>query len=467
MNATAPFPGAVARPASTWAAYGADGFHLERGGRILPKRAPANLGELAYQASTIGVSRLFVAEDGREALGLPISLAGEKPRHPFVSGPPGFDVGAGLAPILGVRLPASLREELAGRPARVSVVFCSWDDSPLRRALTGRTTAAALRRLQGELGLAWRGAGATAETLIASTHPARRGGRVIRRPEAPPPPAEAGNTETAYTWRRALTSEEASRGYVHVFDKNGQYLAAWSSLSVGLEGLEHLLPVSVRGPAGEWVSRLGFDPSLPGYWRLALPGGPELLPPVGSGSREWHHTEAVKLAAELGPLPPIAEAYVWREHSRYLEGSYRRLRDARTRLIRATEPAAAIALACVKRMYAVEYGRFGAGFRFARPDRWLRPEWRHGTIALARANLYRGLARIAREHRRRPFAIEYDAVAYASHSPDAAAFAARVGLPLGVELGQWKHVATAPMTPAFAGRGSARSVIALVKGASP
>lgn len=310
-------------------------------------------------------------------------------------------------------------------------------------------------RLEKLLGVPWAdGTGHTAERLILATHPRERGGVLLDTAPVVPEPARAGNLEQPYSWRRPLTARERGAGWVHVFDANAQYLSAWGTAELG-----HGVPVHHDGP--------GFDPKVAGLWRvpggldgLATPATP-LLPAPWTLRREWYTTPTMVRALEAGlglDFPAVVESWRWPRRSRFFRGAAERLRDARAEAAAVlAEPAPAAdaddaavdlwarrrvcaraAADAVKALYAVHTGRL----LMARAEgaRWYRPDWAHTVKATARVNLHRRLAKIAAA----PFTVNVDALAFADDEPDAAAFAARVGLPVGTGLGQFKHEATMP-----------------------
>ncbi|MHB6912726.1 telomere-associated protein Tap [Streptomyces sp. DB-54] len=141
--------------------------------------------------------------------------------------------------------------------------------------------------------------------------------------------------EEPYDWCRPLTDQECMNQYLVAVDINMSFAAAANGLTVGLNGPTHL----TGNPA--------FDPALPGSWlvdlshvdlsrvdvggrtvdatRLPSPFTPKGDRPIGPA---WYATPTVQYAVELGfDVAPI-EAYVRTQTGRYLDGWYKRLRDA-------------------------------------------------------------------------------------------------------------------------------------------
>ncbi|MEE6269115.1 helix-turn-helix domain-containing protein [Streptomyces diastatochromogenes] len=141
--------------------------------------------------------------------------------------------------------------------------------------------------------------------------------------------------EEPYDWCRPLTDQECMNQYLVAVDINMSFAAAANGLTVGLNGPTHL------------TGNPTFDPALPGSWlvdlshvdlsrvdvggrtvdatRLPSPFTPKGDRPTGPA---WYATPTVQYAVELGfDVAPI-EAYVRTQTGRYLDGWYKRLRDA-------------------------------------------------------------------------------------------------------------------------------------------
>jgi hypothetical protein len=415
------------------------------GGRTVPVASPLDVDALAAMALSGGARGVMVHPSAPDPTGLP-----EPPED---------------------RPLQSLRS--GGRS--VTIVLLGHDVQrhcgPWADADSAEGLVEGLERFRRAVGHPWRSSvGRTGEALIRWTHPAERGGTQLGSTPDLPEPARDGALEVAFMWHRALTGVERSAGWVHLFDLNGQYLAAWESVELGLGPAEyHPGPINVEG----WVKARPSGARLvapPGLWHLELPADPvdQSLPNAwgnGAGVTRWVTTPTLARALEVhGSLPPISEAWWWPEQSRYLRAPAERLRDARMALIDDPAPAAQLALAAVKDLY-----RRGTG-RLAMADRnpnsgWPRPDWRLAIIAQARVNLHRTLtAKLAAP----PFAALVDGLCFASNEADPLAFAAAIGLPVGSRLGQWSHEGTAalpPLVDQLDGAASAAAVVKILKGA--
>lgn len=297
-----------------------------------------------------------------------------------------------------------------------------------------------LRTFRMAVGRPWRDSvGRTAETIILSTHPRERGGVMLDRSPTVPPPAAAGTLEQPFHWRRPLTEAERAGRWVHAFDANAQYLAAWQVAELGFGEPEHFDRCEFRQKPGLWRP----DPAIyEGVGREHLPD------PQGRG-REWFTTDTVARMVELagGAVPPMAEAWVWSKGTRYLRGAGELLRDARQSLVqRAPSESVRMAREAVRSLYAVETGRFNMATRDERSG-WHRPDWGHIIRARARVNLHRRLAglRLKKTGEWRdgfavaPFAIQVDGLYFLTDVDDPVKFAGLAGIPVGSALGQFSH----------------------------
>ncbi|MFJ3658831.1 telomere-associated protein Tap, partial [Streptomyces nigra] len=143
--------------------------------------------------------------------------------------------------------------------------------------------------------------------------------------------------EEAYDWARDLTDAECMKPHLVGLDVNLAFAAGANGAVVGLASP----PVHVTRPA--------FDPGLPGSWLVDLSHvdpsrmkvgkqwrdlDGDLLPSpfTPTGQRPtgpaWYATPTVAYAVELGYDVDPVEAWVRREHGRFLDGWYKRLRDA-------------------------------------------------------------------------------------------------------------------------------------------
>jgi hypothetical protein len=416
------------------------------GGRTLPVASPLDVDALAALALSGGARGVMVHPSAPDPTGLP-----EPPED---------------RPLQTVRS--------GGRSVTIALLghdverHCGpWADADSAEGLVE-----GLERFRRAVGHPWRSSvGRTGEALIRWTHPAERGGTQLGSTPDLPEPAADGSLEVAFMWHRPLTTIERASGWVHLFDLNGQYLAAWESVELGLGPAEyHPGPINVEG----WVKVRPSGARLvapPGLWHLELPAEPvdQSLPNAwgnGAGVTRWVTTPTLARALEVQPsLPPISEAWWWPEQSRYLRAPAERLRDARMALIDDPAPTAQLALAAVKDLYRRGTGRLAMGDRNPNSG-WPRPDWRLAIIAQARVNLHRTLtAKLAAP----PFAALVDGLCFATDEADPLAFAARIGLRLGSRLGQWSHEGTAALPPLvdhLDQAGSAAAVVKILKGAN-
>lgn len=329
--------------------------------------------------------------------------------------------------------------------------------------LSGAQTVSALRVLRELLGVPWGvSVGRTAEHLILSTHPRHRGGRSLDRAPRIPEPARPARLEQPWTsWQRPLTEYEGSAAWVHTFDANAAFLGPWQTTELGFGVPEHF--TTARGCS----SRL----FLPGVWRVELPAGwhdGDGLPPIAPGlvgGRGWVTTPTLARLREWselhgwGELTPD-EGHVWQQRSRFLRAAGERLRDARAAAMVQQRTATAALLTAetdedvtaaaervavagavrdaVRDLYTVAVGRLSSAESHISPG-WARPDWGNALRATYRVSLHRKLARLPAA----PFAVMTDALAFATDEPDAATFAASIGLRLGDGLGELKHQGTA------------------------
>lgn len=209
-----------------------------------------------------------------------------------------------------------------------------------------------------------------------------------------PAPALRSDTATVESWTRELSPAEQRAGWLHAYDKNAQFLAACSSVPLGL------------GELMRWNALDGsvvFDARLAGYWRVGTADGYEwwTTPRVAYATRELERVGEV-LGTDRARLE-LAEAYVWERSGRALERWYALLRDARAYLLpwRETD-AGELAWQALKATYAAGIGHLDGGWfkPNAREGRAgdlqnprFRPDWRHMIVDQARVNLRRTVDR--------------------------------------------------------------------------
>lgn len=436
---------------STWVLAQRKVIEVQEPARVLPLSPAWTLGQVADELLATRLDPVVVFVAGLEGYDAehdqtPVEIAGGDPREPDDAWRVRVRRGAGVVLFVFVHKDAG---RIAGH----------WSN------LSAAELYAALRAFERIVGVSWRDSiGRTAEALILSTHPRARGGVLLDPAPASwmPEPALDGGLELAYqAWRRPLVDDEPSRRWVHVYDANAQYLAAWIAAEVGIGRPAH-------------HDSITFDAKRAGLWRLdaaALTAGDvdELLPPIATPGREWVTTPTAQRIAEVcDAVPIVREAWLWPRRSRFFRATGERLRDARAQAMAAIEDArnagfpedgraderarayvgrivtAGAVLDAIKDLYRVETGRLQMARSPESP--WARPDWAHTIRATARTNLHRRLAKLAR----RPFAIATDGLMFATDEPDPLTFAAAIGLPIGNGLGQFTHEYTSAAAPVLA-----------------
>ncbi|WP_333764611.1 telomere-associated protein Tap, partial [Streptomyces sp. IBSBF 2390] len=263
--------------------------------------------------------------------------------------------------------------------------------------------------------------------------------------------------EEAYDWARELTDDECMKRHLVGIDVNLAFGAAANGAVVGLA----TPPEHHTDPA--------FDPALPGAWLVDLshidlshvligrqrhrlhghllpsPFTPTGEQPTGPA---WYATPTVAYAVELGYEVAPLEAWVRPEKGKYLDGWYKRLRDAYVRTMadlgvaeklspqdflqamdghKQRDPETAIVLDAVKMTTKGGIGKLrekarGGGWRpgqpwpaLARPT-W-RPDIRAAVISRARINMHRKMLHLAAATGRYPVAVLSDCAVYAADGP--------------------------------------------------
>jgi hypothetical protein len=334
-----------------------------------------------------------------------------------------------------------------GRTVRVWLP--GWDDfgeCPMWGEGTDALTLAwRLGEFADVLGIGWRLTGGITGMDLAATFPRRK----LRLTAAElPKPALSGALGHAIHWSRRPMSDEAAAGWVHCYDGNGAYLAAYNT------------PVNVGG----WrrVESPAFDPRVPGYWLVDPPDWadrllPDLFDPTGraralsSTGPRWLMTPTLALAAELGYAIAAREAWLPAgDYGRWWEPWYRRVRDARAALHGRADRDAAPVLDALKMVWHATHSQVGTKSQGNRRDH------DQAIIAAYAANLTRRLVKVAEQSQRWPLAVGTDAIAYASDDADPIA-GCPAGLTLGTGLGEFKPAGSLPMTAAAGWLGSPRS----------
>ncbi|MDX2762924.1 telomere-associated protein Tap [Streptomyces europaeiscabiei] len=263
--------------------------------------------------------------------------------------------------------------------------------------------------------------------------------------------------EEAYDWARDLTDAECMQRYLVGLDVNLAFGAAANGAVVGLA----TPPLHVTRPA--------FDAAVPGSWLVDLshvdlarvkvtkqwreidaallpsPFTPTGQRPTGPA---WYATPTVAYAVELGYDVTPLEAWVRRESGRFLDGWYKRLRDAYVATMtdlgvaeklspqefleamdgyKSRDPELGIVVDAVKMTVKGGIGKLqekarGGGWKpgqawpaLARPT-W-RPDIRATVISRARINMHRKMLNLAVATGQYPVAVLSDCAVYAADGP--------------------------------------------------
>ncbi|MFE7960558.1 telomere-associated protein Tap [Streptomyces sp. NPDC057413] len=263
--------------------------------------------------------------------------------------------------------------------------------------------------------------------------------------------------EEAYDWARDLTDAECMKRYLVGLDVNLAFGAAANGAVVGLASP----PVHVNRPV--------FDPSVPGSWLVDLSHvdlsrvkvgrqwrdlDGDLLPSpfTPTGQRPtgpaWYATPTVAYAVELGYDVAPLEGWLRRESGRFLDGWYKRLRDAYVATMadlgvteklsphqflqamdgyKSRDPELGIVVDAIKMTVKGGIGKLqekarGGGWKpgqawsaLARPT-W-RPDIRATVISRARVNMHRKMLNLAAATGRYPVAVLSDCAVYAADGP--------------------------------------------------
>lgn len=242
-------------------------------------------------------------------------------------------------------------------------------------------------------------------------------------------------------WSRPLPADAA--GNVHVFDVNGQYLAALKNARVAWGRLQ---------PTGA----TGFDPAAAGYWLLSLDHIPAEVydgsrPPVfpaprgvvlGTGTPGGEHVRQVWVTSPVaeylagrGVAFDVLDSYTCDNRSPVFRQYAERLIDARSGAAGSFGQLDKHTLNAIKATYTQLVGLLGReGGRAHRPD------WQHTIMDLARMNLLRRLDKAADQLGAVPFAVRTDAAYFLT--PDTAPDELAAVLGVGTAPGTFKFVET-------------------------
>ncbi|MER6194926.1 telomere-associated protein Tap [Streptomyces cyaneofuscatus] len=263
--------------------------------------------------------------------------------------------------------------------------------------------------------------------------------------------------EEAYDWARDLTDAECMQPHLVGIDVNLAFGAAANGAVLGLDA------------SPEHVTHPVFDPAVPGSWLVDLShvdlsrvkvtkqwrdleGGllPSPFTPTGKQPEgpAWYATPTVAYAVELGYDVTPVEAWLRPRSGRFLDGWYKRLRDAYVTTMadlkvseklppgeflkamaghKGRDPELGIVLDAVKMTVKGGIGKLqekarGGGWMpgqawpaLARPT-W-RPDIRAAVISRARINMHRKMTALAAATGRYPVAVMSDCAVYTADGP--------------------------------------------------
>jgi len=276
---------------------------------------------------------------------------------------------------------------------------------------------------------------------------------VLAGPADPPPVRPAGTG--LVTFQRAPTEKEASHRFVHSYDTTAAWLAAALRTKLGVGEAVHR-------------DRPEFDPKLPGLWRVTPPTWDTWAIPDPFAVRRkrddgtaWYYTPLLAMAADLlgVEIRPV-EAWVWPEHTQYLDMWATELNKARLALAgpppsyRPEDPDAAAVLDALKDTYSGAITLFGSPQLDEDPEtgrerhKLFRQDWSYTGIGTSNARLYRKILQVEEVTPGLwPLAIDRDNLLYASDSPDPEQ-ACPAPLKTGNQLGQVKNKGSGLMADA-------------------
>lgn len=345
----------------------------------------------------------------------------------------------------------------------VSLLSTDPDDDP--QALLGEDLASPtvlVRRLHEfarQLGVSYRiTPAATGLDLIDWTRPPRKdaddskgSGRrrvAVIRDESELPDFLASETdrrrfrslEQDFSWWRpwsTLTTSELNCRYAVAYDRGRSYLAPWSSLRLGVEGLTHTTEAHWDGSEkpGYWL----LDPDWAKDWPWWLP---DLMKASGAPVEDghWVTTPTLRQLQAVGITPTIRESWTWQSEARYLEPAAKALSHA---LTASSDPAVVQTL---KKVFSATVGKLGQVERpRGRGAHLHRPDWRHHIIAQSRLAIQLTVMKAQQLTGAVPLVVDRDTIVYASNHDDPTQAWPGDPAKLGTGIGQWKPVGIAPL----------------------
>jgi len=303
-------------------------------------------------------------------------------------------------------------------------------------------TAARLQLFAEAVGIPFRGAISTGMDLLELVTPLERKKQWETVDYSGIGPANVGMLDGVFNWTRQPDAAEAQLDYVHAYDRNGAYLAACSSVLLGL------------GRPQLHEQGCAFDERRAGWWLIDVPAHedrrwPSVLDPGGRavGTQQWVTTTTLAYAVkEQDFTPQVHRAWLWsaEQSSRLLEPWYRVLRDARNVLLESDDPQAPVVLEMVKQIYKRTNGWFAASAARGTPA--FQPYFHHAIRAASKVGMLHTVKQIGAQSETWPLVVaDTDVLAYASAQRDPVVGwpgrdegKTRLGSKLGTGLGGYK-----------------------------
>jgi hypothetical protein len=188
-------------------------------------------------------------------------------------------------------------------------------------------------------------------------------------------------TEPEANWIRPLDPDEQDRPWVLAIDRRGAYLLSMLLCDVGLGGPEHL--ERPNWPALVWTP--GVYHARIGPWREVYLPDPVRL--GRSGALHWLTAPTLRLAAALGMVEEVLEAWVWPRKSRVLRPIAQRIVTARRTFAERAPSLVQWGDPLLKRAYTELVGRLRWEHHKGTP--LYRPDWHAHIVADSRCRVIR------------------------------------------------------------------------------
>ncbi len=248
-------------------------------------------------------------------------------------------------------------------------------------------------------------------------------------------------TEKDILFARSLLPEEREMGYVHIFDRNGQYLAGGTGAECG-EGD----PIRVAGPR--------YDKSICGIWYVEASDPPYGFPQPLEG--DYATSAMIEAMVFLGMRVTIHGGWMWKNHHRTMNTWCKKWWDLRLDLRTNTEkyPNRQAASAAEKMSKIIPNRAISwldlTGDRGNTKNPLHRPDIRNQLVGMSRARMLITAMRIYNLYQMRPVTIRTDEIAWTSNEPDIERAFPEM-LRRRDELGGFKPVGTLPITDELIG----------------